>query len=389
MLARRRAAAAGKRGTARSRQIAHGTPGAPPTSVAESDKASGDSATEPQALVVSHRFDPGDEGEPYSATLRLTGRRVTSSTGRGRKDTFAHEETIERIVPGSGPLSISSWVYGIEPGEWTVVAELVRPAGHDGWRRPRPEQLDRAAWSWPGRKVSTGPNTPIHTRWALLAPLARIPGVVPGSFTVFGVLAIVVALSLQSAILTGRNVDVTASLAVSLLALASGLIGAKAWSRILHPGEKLIGPGWAVDGFLVVAPIVAVVGLIALDLPIGTYLDATAPGLYFAVAIGRLGCFFTGCCAGRATCSRWGIWSSDRRLGARRIPTQLLESGTGLVLAVVAILLVVNGAAPVPGVVFALSIGAYLLIRQCLLRLRAERREYLWRRNGLVPQRSR
>lgn len=338
--------------------------------------------------MVSHWFDPGDEGEPYSATLRLTGRRVTSSSGRGRKDTFAHEETIDRIVPGSGPVSISSWIYGIEPGEWTVVAELVRPPGHDGWRRPRAEQLGRAAWSWRSRKVSTGPNTPIHTRWALLAPLARIPGVVPGSFTVFGVLAIVAALIVQSAILARESVDVSASLAVSLLALGSGLIGAKAWSRILHPGEKLIGPGWAVDGFLVIAPIVAVMSLVGLDLPIGTFLDATAPGLFFAVAIGRLGCFFTGCCAGRATCSRWGIWSSDRRLGARRIPTQLLESGAGLILGVVALLLVVNGAAPVSGAIFAISIGAYFITRQVLLRLRAERREYLWRRTGLVPERS-
>jgi hypothetical protein len=36
------------------------------------------------------------------------------------------------------------------------------------------------------------------------------------------------------------------------------------------------------------------------------------------------------------------------------------------------------------GVVFVGAVVAYFVIRQFLLRLRAERREYLWRRSGLV-----
>ena len=310
------------------------------------------------------------------------------------RDTFVHDETVDGIMPGSGQVSITSWVYGVQRGEWTVTAQLIRPTAHipvaetsKSWRRSSGEALTRAAWSWLRWSLSEAPATALKTRWALLAPLARNPAVLPGSFTALGSLGILVALVVQSAILTRENVSITASLAVSLLALISGLIAAKLWSRILHPAEKLIGPGWAVDGFLVVAPVVAIVALIAFGAPIGLYLDATAPGLFLAVAIGRVGCFLTGCCAGRWTGSRFGIWSSDRRVGARRIPTQLLESAAGLLIGVAAAVLVLGNAFALEGGVFVAAVASYFIVRQFLLRLRAEPRKYLWQRSSpLAPK---
>ncbi len=115
-------------------------------------------------------------------------------------------------------------------------------------------------------------------------------------------------------------------------------------------------------------------------------LDATAPGLFFAVAIGRVGCFLTGCCAGRCTSSRWGVWSSDRRIGARRIPAQLLESAAGLLIGLVAAWLVIGSVPVVEGLNFVAAFGVYLVVRQLLLRLRAERREYSWRRSSAVAR---
>lgn len=346
-------------------------------------------AVEKEALVVSHCFDSGEGGDPYSATVRLTGRRVGINRLPGPQDTFVQEDRVDGIVPGSGPVSVTSWVYGLEPGDWTVSAELIRP-GPDGGRgrRPAVEPIAPAAWSWPRWALTTSSRGPVRTRWAMLTPLARMPGVIPGSFTALGALGIVVALIVQSAILADANIPVTESLSVSLIALVSGLLGAKVWYAVLHPGpwpKALLG-GWAVDGFLVVSSVVAVAALLAFDQPIGRYLDATAPGIFFAVAIGRLGCFFTGCCAGRRTNSRMGVWSFDResRIGARRIPTQLLESAAGLVLGVAAGLLVLNDAFSSQGVIFVAAVVAYFLIRQFLLRLRAERRDYLWRRSRLV-----
>jgi phosphatidylglycerol:prolipoprotein diacylglycerol transferase len=343
---------------------------------------------EAEALVVSHYLDPGHDGRPYSATLRLTGRRAGIDRLPGLRDTFVQDDRIDGIVPGSGPVSVTSWVYGLEPGEWTVSAELLRPGSDAGrGRRVAAEPIPPAAWSWSRWALAAGSRGPVRTRWAMIVPLARMPGVIPGSFTALGALGILVALIVQSAILSRQSIPLSGSLVVFVVALVSGLLGAKVWYAVLHPGpwrRALLG-GWAVDGFLVVAPVVAVAVLLAFELPIGLYLDATAPGIFFAVAIGRFGCFFTGCCAGRCTRSRWGVWSSDRgsRIGARRIPAQLLESGAGLVIGVAGVLLVLSDTVGVHGAVFVASVAAYFVVRQRLLRLRAERRDSLWRRSAL------
>lgn len=346
---------------------------------------------DPQALVVSHWFDSGDQGEPYAATVRLTGRRVGASGRLGPRDTFAQEETVDGVVPGTGPVSLTTWVYGVKQGEWEVTAELVGPPDRTGVRpfdgRGRSRvPLPRAAWSWRRWTLSDAPTVPVKTRWALLAPLATSPAVLPGAFTALAIIGIIVAVVSQGAILAQRDVSVGRGLLVTAIALVAGLVGAKAWYMAMkaRPWRETLGQGWSVDGFLVVAPAVAIIALLALNVPIGTYLDATAPGIFFAVAIGRVGCFVTGCCAGRCTTSRWGVWSSDRRAGARRIPTQLLESGIGLVLGIVSTVAVFNPVAGADGAIFLVTLAVYAAARQWLLRLRAEARRFSWRRSRLA-----
>ena len=87
-----------------------------------------------------------------------------------------------------------------------------------------------------------------------------------------------------------------------------------------------------------------------------------------------------GCCAGRVTDSRWGIWSSDRKVGARRIPAQILESAAGLAIAAVTTGLILGHVPRIDGTIFIGAFAVYLVVRQALLRVRAERREFLWRR---------
>jgi phosphatidylglycerol:prolipoprotein diacylglycerol transferase len=345
------------------------------------DRAAAPIAAEPEALVATGWFDSGDGGEPYSATVRFTGRRAGQHGMPRARNTFVQEEIIDRVVPGTGPVSISTWVYGLEPGEWSVSADLIRVSTGTGGAGPaarsRPigsRTVHPAAWSWRRWAVSTVPGTTLKTRWALLAPLARIPAVLPGSYPFLAVLGTFVALAIQSAILANEGLPVSRSLVVSLLAIASGLVGAKLWYAALHPDESIIKGGWAVDGFLVVAPVVAVASVLAFDLPIGAFLDASTPGMFFAVAIGRIGCFLTGCCAGRATTSRWGVWSSDRRVGARRIPVQLVESAAGLAIGTASLVPVLREAQPVHGFIFVAAIAAYAVVRQVLLRVRAEQR---------------
>ncbi|MBF0498927.1 MAG: prolipoprotein diacylglyceryl transferase [Candidatus Riflebacteria bacterium] len=54
--------------------------------------------------------------------------------------------------------------------------------------------------------------------------------------------------------------------------------------------------------------------------------DLIAPSLAIGQAIGRLGCFFNGCCYGRATTMPWGIAFPNLHDGISRHPTQLYES---------------------------------------------------------------
>ncbi|OGO54173.1 MAG: hypothetical protein A2V84_11880 [Chloroflexi bacterium RBG_16_70_13] len=339
-------------------------------------------AVEPEALVATWWFDAGPSGDPYSATVRFSGRRVGVLGSPKAADSFTKDEIVDGIVPGTGPVSITTWVYGLQPGEWDVDADVVHVSGGGAGGRPafrsRPggiQSAPPASWSWRRWAIATREVAPVRTRWALLAPMAMQPAVLPGIYTALAIVGFVAALGLQAFVLAGRDMDVGQPLAASVIALLAGLVGAKAWYAVLHPGESLIRGGWAVDGFLVVAPLVAAALLYAWDLPVGVVLDATAPGIFFAVALGRVGCFVTGCCAGQCTASRWGIWSSDRRVGARRIPAQLIESGAGLVIGIVSLALVLAAAVPLDGGVFVVAFAAYAVIRQLLLRLRAERRK--------------
>lgn len=336
-------------------------------------------AVEPEALAVTYAFDPGDEGEPYDVALRLSGRRVGVRGTPRAGDSFSKDESFEGIVPSTGPVSITAWVYGLQPGEWDVDGRLIpshRKLGSSGTGPTSPPALRRATWSWRRWGLADAPAGPIKTRWAVLAPLARQPAVIPGVYTALALAGFVLALGLQAVILSGRGTPVGPPLATSVAALLFGLVGAKVWYKVLHPEDPWFkGGGWAVDGFLVVAPLVAAVTMFATGVPIGVVLDATAPGIFFAVALGRVGCFLTGCCAGRCTASSWGVWSSDRRMGARRIPTQLLESAAGLALALASLIVVVNGGLPIAGGVFLGAFVIYAIVRQGLLRLRAERRK--------------
>ena len=334
---------------------------------------------EPEALVLSHWFDSGEGAEPWAATVRFTGSRAAVRGRRRDRDRFVHDETVDPVIPGTGPVAVTATVYGLEPGDWSVEAQLLPLSRANAGSAPRgnvvrPRAAPPAEWSWRRWRISTAPTSLVKTRWALTAPLARRPAVMPGAYPALAFIGGLLALALQAAILGRERLAPEPSLTAAVVAVVVGLAAAKAWYALLHPEESIIKGGWAVDGFLTVAPVAMVAALHALSQPMGVVLDATTPGVFFAVALGRIGCFVTGCCAGRSTRSRWGIWSSDRRVGARRIPAQLLESGAGLVLGITSLALVLEHALPIHGLVFVAGFAAYAAVRQILLRLRAEQR---------------
>lgn len=332
-----------------------------------------------ESLRVTHSFDSGQAGPPYSATVRFEGRRVGSTGSAG--DRVVRDEVIKHVLPGTGPVSVTTTLMGLTPGAWTVTATVLKRSDRPdrGVRGPSGsgtrQTLPRAGWSWRHWSLVPAAFEPVTTRWGPMARLVSAPAVVPGSWTGLVLAGVLVGLAAQTLLLAREGVSPLVSVGITVAALLAGLAGAKLRYMMLHPDTWRRAPaeGWAVDGFLVAMPLVAVLGLVALDVPIGRFVDASSPGLFFGIAIGRIGCFLTGCCAGRVTRSRWGIWSSDRRVGARRIPAQLLESATGLMLGVAALVALLVLRPPVDGLIFLTGLLLYTLARRMLLRLRAER----------------
>lgn len=325
-----------------------------------------------EILSATYWLDPGEEGAPYSATIRFSGRRTGVSGKPQAADRFSQEETVDGIVPGSGPVSITTRVWDVNPGSWIVTAELVLGKGLAV--RPRTPTLVREVetatqrlWPW----VKPVPPAPTEEKTAL-RPFVRIPGVIPGAWIALVSLGVGLAVAIVAMIVARVGVGLGSVLAVSVAAVIAGCIGGKLWYLAVHRGKRF--DGWCIQGFITGTVLIGTAALVWLQLPVGLVLDATAPGLFFAVAVGRPGCFVAGCCYGRPTASRWGLWSSDQRVGARRIPTQLLEALLGFIIGAAALLVVLSGRSALPGSVFVGALAAYSLGRQFILPLRAEPR---------------
>ncbi len=322
--------------------------------------------------------DDGIQGRPVP--VRFTGRR-TGVSGKPRPgDRFDRVETVGDLVPGSGPVSVTVKVPDVAPGEWTVWA---RPAAGPGPGRPvkplpsppragRPG-FGRVLWS-KGNPVPAGnTGTRVPTR---LGAFATGPGLVPASWVPLVALGVVAALAVQAILAHRAHLSASEALVISLAASVAGAVGARIWYVALNRGKVQGIPtqGLCIQGFVVGAVVVLLAGLALAGLPIGSFLDVSAPGLFFGMAIGRQGCVLHGCCTGRVTGSRWGIWASDGRLGARRAPTQQLESLACLLIGLGVLLLVLSPTGPAAGIVFVGALAAYTVVRQLLFPYRAEAR---------------
>jgi phosphatidylglycerol:prolipoprotein diacylglycerol transferase len=325
-----------------------------------------------EVLRVSCWFDPATRpchGE--TVTVRFSGQRIGVTGTKQPGDRFTTDETVDAVTAASGPISVTSCVRGVNPGDWAVTAVIVgqeRPRGRRTGGAVDPP-LAPAAWSWRRRKLYDGSRAPARTR---MTPFARTPGIVPGVWPAMAALGVVVGLIGQHVVIARTNLHLSHPLATSVAGLVVGFLAAKVWFIVVHHRERSI-EGWCVQGLVAGFVVVAAAAGPVSGLRIAPFLDVSAPGLFFGLAVGRLGCLFAGCCSGRATTSPWGVWSSDQRIGRRRIPTQLIESALAFLVAV-ASLIVVLGLGPAHGAVFAAAVSGYTLCRQHILLLRAEGR---------------
>ena len=93
-------------------------------------------------------------------------------------------------------------------------------------------------------------------------------------------------------------------------------------------------------GGLIVAVAVALFYLWRHRMPMWSVADVFAPGIALGHVIGRLGCFFAGCCFGRETSVPWAV-TFHNEYAARNVgtplnvplhPTQLYEAGAELLI---------------------------------------------------------
>lgn len=316
---------------------------------------------DPQALAVTYWFDAAPTGDPYPVSVRFSGRRLSGPDVRGKVDSFEVVHTVEDVIPGTGRVAVTGRVPGLAPGEWEVAAA--------------PVVLHPSSDSAPPPVLPPGPlpsgTTVGRTTFQPVAS-ARAPGARLGAWPALVTVGWLFALALQGVLAADRDLPVARLLLVSVLASLIGLVGAKVYYLLTHREEKasLLPAGMSVQGFVVGAVGSVILGSWWTGIPVGQMLDVTTPGLLAGMTIGRLGCFFGGCCVGRPTASRWGVWSSDRRVGVRRIPVQLLESSLAGLIAVATLVAVVLADPRVDGLLFVAGVAAYTFGRQLLFPLR-------------------
>jgi len=152
---------------------------------------------------------------------------------------------------------------------------------------------------------------------------------------------------------------------VVIAALAGGVAGAKLpvwimnWQEIVRsfPDVRLLLSGRTIVGGLIGGTLAVEWMKKRLGVRSRTGNVLAAP-LALGIAIGRLGCFFQGCCFGKPTTLPWGVDFGD---GILRHPTQLYESLFCLILFFV--LTAFQKRVRTPGILFAVFMLFYFLFR--------------------------
>ncbi|NDV24410.1 prolipoprotein diacylglyceryl transferase [Desulfovibrio sp. JC022] len=129
-----------------------------------------------------------------------------------------------------------------------------------------------------------------------------------------------------------------------LIAVISGVIGARALYVALYPQEfagtlikifYIWQGGLVFSGAIIFGSLAGLLYLRSKQQPIMDWLDCFAPGIALGMSVGRLGCFFAGCCYGKPTDLPWAVTfknsASLAPLFQSLHPTQLYHSLAGLV----------------------------------------------------------
>ena len=174
-----------------------------------------------------------------------------------------------------------------------------------------------------------------------------------GPFTVYtyGLLLAAAYLSgLQLALLRARRagLDPNKVMDLGIWVIVAALVGAKGLLILIdfpyfvaNPGEifSLVRSAGVFYGGLILAVAVGFYIIRKYRLPFWTTCDLFAPGIALGHVVGRLGCFFAGCCFGREAHVPWAVTFTNplasqfgTPLGVPLHPTQLYESAAELLI---------------------------------------------------------
>src|SRR5580765_4520233 len=180
--------------------------------------------------------------------------------------------------------------------------------------------------------------------------LLELPWTVPflGQITIYtyGVLvaaAYLLGLKLAMVRAQARGLDAAKVLDLGIYIIISALIGAKLLLvvtdfRVFQADPRelltLARSGGVFYGGLILAVGVALWYIRKIGLPLWTTCDVFAPGIALGHVVGRIGCFFAGCCYGKPTNVPWAITFTDpftaanvgTPLNVPLHPTQLYEA---------------------------------------------------------------
>jgi prolipoprotein diacylglyceryl transferase len=138
-------------------------------------------------------------------------------------------------------------------------------------------------------------------------------------YALFILTGIILALLLTESRLKARGVEAGVALDVSFWAIPFGILGARFFHVITHPndyfyqGADLLAPfriwegGLAIYGAVMFGALGAYIGARKSGIRFTSYLDAVAPGILLAQAIGRWGNYFNQELFGQPTDLPWGL----------------------------------------------------------------------------------
>jgi phosphatidylglycerol:prolipoprotein diacylglycerol transferase len=169
----------------------------------------------------------------------------------------------------------------------------------------------------------------------------------PATIYTYGVLlaaAYLVGLQLAIRRARARGLDQTRVLDLGIYIIISALVGAKLLLLVVDFQSFAQNPRAIIDlarsggvfyGGLVLAVVVALWYIRRIRLPLWTTCDVFAPGIALGHVVGRMGCFFAGCCYGKPTTVPWAITFTNVQaaenvgtpLNIPLHPTQLYEAG--------------------------------------------------------------